>query len=100
MKKFRLSPSAMALFIIAAVSIILNIVAAFILPEELRTQINLTGGSVDPMKKNIYLYFSSGIIAICSVAGLYLRDKRVRYLIVESILAIANIAVFVGNLMI
>lgn len=100
MKKFRLSPSAVALFIIAAVSMILNIVAAFILPEELRTQINFTGGSIEPMRKPIYLLFSSALIVICSGAGLYLRDKRVRYLIVESILAAANIAVFVGNLMI
>ncbi len=99
MKKFRLSPSAAAIAAIAAISIILNIAGIFLLPAELQTQINLTGGSIEPMKKPIYLLFSSALIVICSAAGLYLREKRVRYLIVESILAAANIAVFVGNLL-
>lgn len=98
MKNFRLSPSSVALAAIAALSIALNIAGIFLLPAELQTQINFTGGSIEPMRKSIYLLFSSALIVICSGAGLYLRDKRVRYLIVESILAAANIAVFVGNL--
>ena len=38
-------------------------------------------------------------ICLSSVPGLYLKDKRVRYLIVASILCLMNIAVFVVNMM-
>ena len=99
MKKFRLSHVSVALTAIAAVSLVLNIVGAFVLPSQLRTHISLNGAAVDAMSKLLYLPFSTFLICISSVTGLYLKDKRVRYLIVASILCLMNIAVFVMNMM-
>ena len=125
MKKFRLSPVSVALTAVAAVSLVLNIVGAlamahelgmsyeelhpqvrklqsvgaFVLPSQLRTHISLSGAAVDTMNKFLYLPFSTFLICVSSVTGLYLKDKRVRYLIVASILCLMNIAVFVVNMM-
>lgn len=98
MKNFRLSPTSVTLAALAACNIILNIVGIFLLPPEIKTQISFGGGSVEPMSKALYLFFSATIIVICSVAGLYLKEKRLRYLIVDVILTVANTAVFVINL--
>ena len=49
MKKFRLSPVSVALTAVAAVSLVLNIVGAFVLPSQLRTHISLSGAAVDTM---------------------------------------------------
>lgn len=98
MKKFRLSPVSVALTAIAAISLVLNIVGAFVLPSQLRTHISLSGEAVDTMNKFLYLPFSAFLICVSSVVGLYLKDKRVRYLIVASILFLMNIAVFAANM--
>ena len=87
MKKFRLSPVSVALTAVAAVSLVL------------RTHISLSGAAVDTMNKFLYLPFSTFLVCVSSVTGLYLKDKRVRYLIVASILCLMNIAVFVVNMM-
>ena len=99
MKKFRLSPVSVALTAVAAVSLVLNIVGAFVLPSQLRTHISLSGAAVDTINKFLYLPFSTFLVCVSSVTGLYLKDKRVRYLIVASILCLMNIAVFVVNMM-
>ena len=98
-RKFRLSPVSVALTAVAAVSLVLNIVGAFVLPSQLRTHISLSGAAVDTMNKFLYLPFSTFLVCVSSVTGLYLKDKRVRYLIVASILCLMNIAVFVVNMM-
>ncbi len=98
MKQIKLSPIALALVFLGAVSIILNIAGVFLLPERIQTQINLGTGSVELMNKYLYLAFSAVIIALCSGVGLYLEDKRVRYLIVDIILSVANAAVIIYNL--
>ena len=62
MKKFRLSPVSVALTAVAAVSLVLNIVGAFVLPSQLRTHISLSGAAVDTMNKFLYLPFSKFLI--------------------------------------
>jgi len=98
MKKFKLSGVATAFILLGAVSIILNIVGAFVLPDRIQTQINLGTGSVELMNKYLYLIFSAVIISLCSGVGLYLEEKRIRYLVVDIILSVANAAVFIYNL--
>lgn len=98
MKKFRLSPVSVALTAIAALSLILCIVGAFVLPSQLRTHLSLNGATADTMNKLVYLPFAAFLICISSAAGLFLKNKRVRYLVVASVLCLMNIAVFVANM--
>ncbi len=97
MKQIKLSPIALAFILLGAVSIILNIVGAFVLPDRIQTQLNLGTGAVELMNKYLYLIFSAVIISLCSGVGLYLEEKRIRYLVVDIILSIANTAVFIYN---
>ena len=74
------------------ITVSINVLGYLRLPDEIATQISLTGGSVNRMPTAIYLTGSFVLIAIFALLTLRNeREQRIKYFLVNTILTVANI---------
>ena len=83
---------------IALFTVIFNAVAAFLLPPEIRTSITFDGSAPDMTNTLLYVCLAAVVVGVACAAGAILEGKRVRYIVLASFLAAANIFVVVYNL--
>ncbi len=83
---------------IAALTLILNTVAVFILPPEIRTSITFDGSEPQRTGTVLYVCLAFIVVAAACAAGALLSGKRVRYVVLSAFLAAANIFVVVYNI--
>lgn len=77
----------------------INLYGYFKLPEEIATQISFTGGQVNHMSKTVYLLIIFGIVLALSYFGIFkAKEQRLKYLLVNSVIVIANIIMIVIQL--
>jgi len=70
-----------------------NLYGYFHLPEQIATQISFSGGSVNYMSKAIYLSLSFVIVAALSYFSMKTeKEKKVKYIVVDTVIVISNIA--------
>jgi hypothetical protein len=86
------------LILLATVTVVFNIVMFFFLPDSVATKISFEGKAVQYMNTTLYLILSAGLIALSAATGIFLADKKTKYIVVTAILFAANIAVSVVNL--
>jgi uncharacterized membrane protein len=79
-----------AIYIIVTAAI--NIYGYFRLPEEIDTQFSFSGESVNHMPKSIYLIISFFIVLVLALFSIKNEpSQKLKYLIINSIIFIANI---------
>ncbi len=83
---------------IAAFTLLLNAVAAFILPTSIRTSITFDGSEPQQTNTVLYCVLAIVVVAVACATGAMLKGKRVRYIVLSGFLAAANIFVVVYNL--
>ena len=83
---------------IAAFTVIFNAVAAFLLPGAIRTSITFDGSAPDMTNTLLYVCLAAAVVGAACATGAILQGKRVRYIVLASFLAAANIFVVVYNL--
>ena len=83
---------------IIAVTIILNLVMYFVLPDKMVTRITFDGSASNYMRTPLYLMVSAAIIGLSAGMGVFFADKKTKYFIITCILFAANIAALAVNL--
>ncbi|MBO4501857.1 MAG: hypothetical protein J5760_06405 [Clostridia bacterium] len=83
---------------IAAFTLLLNAVAAFILPPTIRTSITFDGSEPQRTGTVVYCMLAIAVVAVACAAGAILKGRRVRYIVLSGFLAATNIFVVVYNL--
>ena len=83
---------------IAAVTLILNAAAVFLLPPAIRTSITFDGSEPQRTGTVLYACLAFAVVAVACGTGAILKGKRVRYIVLAGFLAAANIFVVVYNL--
>jgi len=69
------------------------------LPDTMKTQISITGGSANTMPKSIYMAVTVGLLLILTALGSR-REKavQIKYTIINAIIVIANIVIIAVQL--
>ena len=90
-------------FIISAVLIIItagiNLYGFLNLPDEIATQISMSGGKVNRMSTPLYLIIVT--IAVLVISVLYTkveREQKIKWLLVDIVVVVANIVMIVTRL--
>lgn len=86
------------LIILASVTLLINIVGCFIMPDNMQVQIT-TSGLANGMNKFIYLPLITVIVGACTFMGMRYSERTVKYLVVSAVITVANIAAIVINLL-
>jgi uncharacterized membrane protein len=77
----------------------INLYGYFKLPEKVATQFSFTGEQVNHMSKSIYLLSAFGIVLLLSYFGIFkAKEQRLKYLLLNSVIVIANIVMIVIQL--
>lgn len=77
----------------------INVYGYFNLPDEIATQFSFTGGSVNHMPTLIYMIATFGIVFMISMFCMSKGQvQKLKYLLVNTIIVIANIAMIVSQL--
>lgn len=96
-KKQKIYSSICLLYILVTGGI--NVFGYFKLPAEIATQFSFSGESVNRMPTPIYMIVSFGIVFLlsmfCMTKG---QEQKLKYLLVNTILVVANIVMIVTQL--
>ncbi len=74
----------------------MNLFGYMRLPAEIATQISFSGEAASRMPKGVYLLISLGAVTLLSLLCIFRgREQKLKFLLVNSLLVIVNIAVIV-----
>ncbi|MEG1742556.1 MAG: hypothetical protein RR246_00115 [Clostridia bacterium] len=87
-----------ALWLLGASALCINIVFCFLLPDTVKTQIIIASGPANTMNKYIYFAAITFLIEVTAVMGIYLQQKQIKYIVLCALIYVSNAAVIVVNM--